>query len=76
MNKIYLTRRNLLVLLSKLDRAAQGEETHRTILKVDTTHPKYPCTNETAIVAVEDTDYYVDREAGEMYPTDVPKDCP
>lgn len=71
MNKVYLSRRNLLVLLSKLDRAAKGEQTFQTIIKADTTHPKYPCSVQTAIIAVEDEDYYTDREAGEVHP----KDC-
>jgi hypothetical protein len=42
MQRVYLTRRNLLALLSKLDRAAAGENTECTILKQDTLHPHYP----------------------------------
>jgi hypothetical protein len=63
MNHIYLTRRNLLTLLSKLDRAAYGSATARTIMKLDAKHPRYPSTP-TTITAVEDHDYYTDRRPG------------
>lgn len=75
MQKVYLTRRNLLTLLSKLDRAAKGEGTQRTIIKQDTVHPKYPCSDVIEVTAVEDADYYGDREAGEVLPVDSPKLC-
>ena len=35
----------------------------KTIVKQDTVHPKYPCTEPTMIIAVEDSDYY-DRPYG------------
>jgi hypothetical protein len=72
MNRVYLTRRNLLSLLSKLDRKAKGEETECTIIKRDTVHPEYPTTVTTAVIAVEDVDYYSDRPAGAVYPADEP----
>lgn len=60
MNQLYLTRRNLLTLLNKLDR----KDSVRTLIKCDTKHPKYPCTEAVAVTAVEDEDYYIDREPG------------
>ena len=70
---VYLSRRNLLTLLSKLDRAAAGEDTQKTIIKNDTQHPKYPQTMpHIAVVAVEDAEYYVDRPAGLVHPLDTP----
>lgn len=73
MQTVYLTRRNLLVLLSKLDRAARGEVTFRTIIKQDTEHPKYPSSDITQVTAVEDADYYTDdRMIGPVHPADEP----
>lgn len=71
MIQLYLTRRNLLALLSKLDRHAKGEATECTIVKNDTRHPKYPCTTRARITAVEDAEYYKDRPPGPMHPADV-----
>ena len=71
MQRVYLTRRNLLALLSKLDRAAAGEQTERTLIKQDTVHPKYPCTDVILVTAVEDADYYSDREPGDVHPADI-----
>jgi len=52
--KVYLTRRNLLTLLSKLDRKGNGEKTACTIVKADNRHEKYPQTmKSTTVVAVE-----------------------
>ena len=70
---VYLSRRNLLTLLSKLDRAAAGEVTKSTIIKHDNRHPKYPQTMASiTVVAVEDGDYYTDRIAGAVHPSDDP----
>jgi hypothetical protein len=52
--RVYLTRRNLLTLLSKLDRRAKGEDTVCTIIKQDINHPRYPCTDVIAVTAFED----------------------
>jgi len=62
MNKVYLTRRNLETLLKKLD----DPTSYKTIIKKDMDHPEYPSTVETALIAVEDEDYYTDREPGVM----------
>jgi hypothetical protein len=72
MQTVYLTRRNLLTLINKLDRAAKGEVTAKSLIKSDTAHPKYACTDVIAVVAVEDDDYYIDRMAGDVYPADDP----
>lgn len=70
--RVYLTRRNLLTLLSKLDRVAAGEESSCAIVKMDTAHEKYPCTRRIAVIAVEDGDYYTDRRPGDVHPKDLP----
>jgi len=73
-SRVYLSRRNLLTLLSKLDRVKSGEHSECTIVKRDNTHPKYPQTmKEISIIAVEDDVYYVDRVAGEVLECDIPK---
>ena len=73
-DKVYLSRRNLLTLLSKLDRLADGEETKCTLIKRDTVHPRYPQTmNEIEVIAVEDDEYYDYRLPGEVLPIDCPK---
>lgn len=72
MNFLYLTRRNLLTLLNKLDRAAGGDASECTIIKYDTDHPKYPITDVTAIQAIEDKDYYTDRPPGDIHHKDQP----
>ena len=63
---LHLTRRNLLTLLRKLDRAALGEETRRTILKQDTTRDEHPLTGckQCIVTAHEDEAYYTDRTPG------------
>ena len=74
MNQVYLSRRNLLSLLSKLDRQAAGENTFCTIIKCDSQHPLFPQTmNEIHVCAVEDEVYYAHREAGAVHPKDEPK---
>jgi len=68
---VYLSRRNLLTLLSKLDRKAAGEETACTIIKNDNMHPVYAQSMKSiSVIAVEDKDYYIDRPAGIMHPAD------
>jgi len=72
--RVYLTRRNLLTLLSKLDRKAAGESTSCTIEKRDNLHPVYPQSMPSiSVVAVEDAEYYAGREAGIVHPSDEPK---
>lgn len=54
MAKVYLTRRNLLTLLSKIYRKGNGEQTACTIIKRDDQHEKYPQTmGRLYVVAVE-----------------------
>lgn len=72
MNQIYLTRRNLLTLLSKLDRQAAGETTACTIIKHDTVHPKFPIQEAVIVTAIEDEEYYEDREPGDVHFADHP----
>lgn len=65
MQHIFLSRRNLLTLLKKLDRVKNGEESTCTIQKNDNLHPKYPQTMSSCLVtALEDDVYYTDREPG------------
>lgn len=59
-----------MTLLSKLDRKAQGEETKCTIIKHDTVHPLYPSTCEIEVVAVDDDEYYYDRQPGDVLAKD------
>jgi hypothetical protein len=68
MNRVYLTRRNLLTLLNKLDRP----ESRKTIIKYDDAHAEYPCTTPTIVTAVEDSDYYTDRPPGDIFHKDQP----
>lgn len=71
--RIFLTRRNLQTLLNKLDRTAKDDPSACTILKLDNQHPVYPQTMSCCIVsAVEDDEYYIDRDPGVVHH----KDCP
>ena len=73
MEQVYLSRRNLLTLLNKLDRKKEGGETKCTLSKNDTRHPVYPQSmDHILITAVEDEDYYIDRPAGPVHPLDNP----
>lgn len=73
MERVYLSRRNLLTLLSKLDREKVGEVSTRTLIKTDNRHPVYPQSMPVVlVVAVEDDAYYIDRPAGEVLPKDDP----
>lgn len=71
--RIYLSRRNLMTLLSKLDRVRSGEFSHCTIIKNDTDNEEYPQTIESVMVtAVENDKYYKDRDPGEVLTVDDP----
>jgi hypothetical protein len=72
MQTLYLTRRNLLTLLSKLDRKKNGEETACMLWKRDTLHPEYPSSDVIVITALEDEEYYTDRKPGAVNPADEP----
>jgi hypothetical protein len=73
-HKIFLSRRNLLALLGKLDAVKEGRVSACTIIKLDNQHPVYPQTMASCVVtAVEDKDYYTDRAPGEMvHPSNLP----
>lgn len=66
--RVYLTRRNLLGLLEKLDHVMDGGLSACSIFKQDTVHSKYPITGTDGVMitAVEDDDYYNDRPPGDM----------
>jgi hypothetical protein len=69
--KIYLSRRNLVALLAKLDADAAGVDTACTIVKYQQPGSAYRQTmKEIAVIAVQDEEYYgaQDRPAGEMHP--------
>jgi hypothetical protein len=68
MQTLYLSRRNLLTLLAKLDRNKAGDHSACTIVKQDTVHPKYPSSDVISVTALEDEDYYYERQAGRMHP--------
>jgi len=73
METLYLSRRNLEALLSKLDRRAAGEETRCTIEKYRQPSSHYQQTMDfISVVAVEDDEYYNSqgRHPGEMHPSD------
>lgn len=69
MKRLFLSRRNLVTLLNKLDRP----DSQCTLIKTDTVHPTYPCSDVIMVTAVEDEDYYIDRDAGYVHPEDIPK---
>ncbi len=78
-SKVYLSRRNLLALLSKLDREAAGEQTACTIIKYKNAGDKFKkdtCYQQTMesimVVAVQDEKYYAaeNRQAGVMHESD------
>ena len=73
METVYLSRRNLLTLLSKLDRKKNGDNTECTLIKNDTIHPKYPQTmDKLKVIALEDEEYYTNRSPGIVHPLDNP----
>ena len=72
--RIYLSKRNLLTLLSKLDRFEQGQETKCAIVKY--ANPLDPYCNtmdEVMVIAVPDEALYTKRNAGQMHLLDEPK---
>lgn len=69
-SKVYLSRRNLLTLLSKLDRKKSGEQTYCTLIKNDNQHSRYAQSMKSiAIIAIEDEEYY-DRPMSDVHPKD------
>lgn len=71
--RLFLSRRNLLTLLNKLDRSRTGDVSACIIVKKDLTNARHPCSVETFVTAVEDKDYYFDREPGRVMAVDTPK---
>ena len=70
-HQIYLSRRNLLALLSKLDRLEAGDETACAIIK--SANPSDPYCNtidQVMVVAVPDEKFYANRSPGAMHPLD------
>ena len=73
MEQVFLSRRNLLTLLSKLDRKAKGEFTAATLIKHDGQGPDFNQTMPIVLItAIEDDVYYGNREPGEVHPLDTP----
>lgn len=71
-NRLYLSERNLRVLLSKLERYKNGERTACTIIKHSNPLDPYCSTiDEIAVIAIPDDKYYVNRQPGEMLEIDI-----
>lgn len=75
-NVVYLSKRNLLTLLSKVERFEKGEETKCAIIKYSNPLDPYCLRigqeSELMIVAIPDDKYYTSRGAGEVHPDDEP----
>lgn len=72
-SRVYLSRHNLLTLLSKLDRKHAGQATECTLVKRDNGHPLYPQTMKAIeVIAVEDEEYYCKRDPGPVHQADTP----
>ena len=72
MHQIFLSRRNLLTLLSKLDRKSNGEETACTLIKNKTAGNFVQTMDSIQVTAVEDSEYYTERLPGIVHPSDTP----
>jgi len=71
MERIYLSRRNLMMLLSKLDRARDGEITACSIIKYQNDKDVFVQSMDAiAVTAVEDSALYANRSAGPMHEAD------
>ena len=69
--QIYLSRRNLMMLLSKLDRQAAGESTSCTVIKYQNkSDPYVQSMDAIAVTAIEDDKFYANRNPGAMHPND------
>jgi hypothetical protein len=68
---LYLSRRNLLALLSKLDRLENGDETACAIVKyANPTDPYCNTIDQVTVVAIPDEKFYTNRQPGAMHPLD------
>ena len=73
-HQIYLSKRNLLILLSKLDRQEAGDATACTIVKY--ANPSDPYCNtidQVMVIAIPDEKFYTNRSPGAMHPLDEAK---
>ena len=69
--KIYLSKRNLLTLLSKLERLERGDETACAIVKyANPTDPYCNTIKEITVIAVPDEKFYTNRAPGAMHHLD------
>lgn len=74
MQTLYLSKRNLLTLLSKLERVERGEESACAIIKYRNEGDPYVNTmKEVKVVAIPDAAFYTNRSAGAVHPADEPK---
>jgi hypothetical protein len=72
--RIYLSKRNLLTLLSKLERFEQGQETKCAIIKrANPLDPYCNTIDEVTVIAIPDEMFYTKRTAGQVHPLDEPK---
>lgn len=70
-NRIYLSKRNLLTLLSKLERLEAGEDTKCAIIKnMNPLDPYCNTIDQVAVIAIPDEAFYVNRRPGPMHPKD------
>jgi hypothetical protein len=70
-HQIYLSRRNLLALLSKLDRLENGDATACAIVKyANPTDPYCNTIDQVLVIAVPDDEFYANRSPGAMHPAD------
>jgi len=68
---LYLSRRNLLALLSKLDRQEAGDATACAIIKYSNpTDPYCNTMDQVMVIAVPDEEFYTTRQPGAMHPAD------
>lgn len=69
--RLYLSERNLRILLSKLERFKEGQETKCCIIKHANPLDPYSSTVDSIeVFAIPDDKYYTNRSAGEMHPLD------
>jgi hypothetical protein len=69
--RVYLSRRNLLTLLAKLDRKAAGDVTHRTLIKHRVEGDPYVQDLDAVVItAVDDDSYYATRDPGTVHPAE------
>ena len=70
-HQIYLSKRNLLALLSKLDRLEAGDETACAIVKyANPSDPYCKTIGQVTVIAIPDEKFYSNRSPGAMHPAD------